>query len=170
MKPTKLIELINDLREMEKKEPNETISKAISYLDVFLEKICTQELYFERTGWSTLRMNVIVPQDDEYGFLNGMALIKASFDCRIASALLNFEEAVGLEPVTIREFHRGFPDPYFVRNDEDLDKPATYHGYRLYKQAPNSGWMKMDLYRRYMEDDRFKEIIKTYLQESNDHE
>lgn len=41
MRLNNLASCISDLRKMEEKEPNTVIHTAITYLDVFLEKLCT---------------------------------------------------------------------------------------------------------------------------------
>ena len=172
-----LASCIEDLRRMEEKDPSAPIQAAITYLDIFLEKLCTHEIVFERKSYSTLCMNMIIyPEMAHLQLYEGVAMIKATLEWNLADALKNFGDAYGFEPVTLRETQRYFPDPRFVRKDEDLDQQATLCGYKLYKKAPDKEQFIWDRKMRYQKEynewdtlaDALKELRKKIDEGQND--
>lgn len=125
---------IEDLRKISKENPNEVIDRAVALLDIFLEKLCTGEIYFEKFSGAQLHIKMIV--DPRYEIEKEFACEKiiGDFTYELSKVLSDYENAYGLEPVTYRDYNNLHPHPIYITSDSDLDKQLETRDYVIYKK------------------------------------
>ena len=135
MRTDKLEATIQDLRRLEEKEPNAIIDDAITYLELFLEKLRTKELPPSYLSAGTLHHRMICPVPEfETNQDRFMAKICSDFEIKIDELLENYEEVYGLEPVTyeeLSEFMEIVGDTVKYMHGKDH---FQFYGYKIYKK------------------------------------
>ena len=132
-----LARTIRSLRELEEKEPNTVIQDACSFLDIFLEKLVTKEIVFEKLPYGTLRMNLYVPPEEmnDIGLHYAAAKITASFEYEIQKLLERYDDLRGFERVTWSDMIPILKDDFRC----DPSQPFDFWGYAFYKKK-NAYW------------------------------
>ena len=125
---------IQDLRRIVKDEPSTPIENAISYLDMFLEKLCTHELPEKHTKGLVMHRELIYPLLTYNKTSNLVwAKLRMEAEVQIDELLSNYEESYGLEPVTVAEVEP-FLNFEVVNKDGNEHEQVHFKGYKIYKK------------------------------------